>query len=94
MIDRIAVLTRAFLCVLQLEIDNRAKDVVGIFNMNLRTIKALTLSIPFTVYSSEMLSSTQSLKGPVSPYLVIFFARAKNGDCSRKCRGHAVDLAA
>ena len=32
-----------------------------------------------------------SIKGAVSQYSVIFcafFARGKNGDCSRKCRGH------
>ena len=46
-----------------------------------------------TLYSMMITDVINSLrfKGAVSRYSVIFcafFARAKNGGCSRKCRGH------
>ena len=54
-----------------------------------------TLGVPYVTFFVLFPSKRSALiiKGAVSRYSVIFcafFARAKNGGCSRKCRGHRI----
>ena len=59
-----------------------------------RTPRSRILSLStWATCNSTKAGGKRTLKGGVSRYSVIFcafFARAKNGGCSRKCRGHQI----
>ena len=61
------------------------------FNLQVITTAHARKSGVIFHFSNSFQSKKLIIKGAVSRYSVIFcsfFARAKNGDCSHKCRGH------